>query len=176
MAALRVAGDILDTAVNQPGAICNRRRHHGVGERRRVDLRRGCGRAQLTVHRRPLTQPAERRQFAIRADIAPRTGHHAQGIYAPVSPIAAQFRRQPSMQFKAAPRQRRQGRAVASIQRQKPARLSRGAIGHARAFDDNSFDIALAEEIGGRGADHPAAADDNFHGVLSKLRRNQKTR
>ena len=118
---LGIAGNSLDAACHQPGAVCNRRRHHGVGKGRRVDLRRGGGGAQLAVYGGPLTQPVRRGQLAVGADVLPGGGDHAQCFYRSVAPICFEIRRQPLVQGEAAPRQGRQGRAIAPIQGQEPA-------------------------------------------------------
>ena len=50
------------------------------------------------------------------------------------------------------------------VERQEAARLARGRAGHLVALDHDGCRAAEAEEIGRRGADRAAAADDDSFG------------
>ena len=75
-----------------------------------------------------------------------------------------------AVQGKAAPCERLQRCAVAPVEREKAARLAGRPAREARPLDDCRLDPAAAEEIRGRGADHPAAADHNMHHPPSRKR------
>jgi hypothetical protein len=67
------------------------------------------------------------------------------------------------MQRKAAPRQRRERRAVTPIAGEEPARLPRGGASEAGAFYDCRFHAATAQEKGDRRADYATAANQHVH-------------
>ena len=99
---------------------------------------------------------------------APFAGQHAPGVEPAIAPAAAVERGgQLGVQVEAAPGEPAERGAVAPIQRQEAARLARGGAGDAGALDHDHLDLPQAEEVGGAGADHPAAADHHAHGSHS---------
>jgi hypothetical protein len=65
---------------------------------------------------------------------------------------------------KTSPHQRIERGAGAPVERQEAAGLAGCGSGHLGPFHDDDLDPAAAEEIGGAGADHTAAADHDAHG------------
>src|SRR5215469_2957205 len=92
-----------------------------------------------------------------------KPGEPSIGIEPAIAPIARNLLRQLGMQCKAAPRQRRQRRALAPIAREKPTGFSGGGASNAGAFEHDGPYAAAAQEIGDRGADHPAPANQHIH-------------
>jgi hypothetical protein len=88
----------------------------------------------------------------------------AIGGHAAVAPIACDLASQTSVKRKTAPRQRIERGAGAPVERQEAAGLAGCGSGHLGPFHHRHVDPAAAEEIGGAGADHAAAADHDAHG------------
>ena len=80
-------------------------------------------------------------------------------VEAAIAPIRGKLLVQFRMQSEAALRQRSEGCPIAPVACQKRARFSRSGTGKRGAFDDRCFDTPAAEEIGDRGTNHPATAD-----------------
>ena len=83
----------------------------------------------------------------------------AVSIEAAIAPIRGKLLVQFRMQREAALRQRREGCPIAPVTRQKPTRFSGSGTGKRGAFDDRCFDTPAAEEVGDRGTDHSATAN-----------------
>ena len=118
--------------------------------------------AQLLLEQRvardPIRQPSRRR-----TERAAGACDDAEGIEPAIVPRAAERGGEVGMQGEAAPGQRRQRRAIAPVQRQEAAGLARGGAGDAGPLDDHGLHLPPAQEVGGTGADHAAAADQNTH-------------
>jgi hypothetical protein len=63
----------------------------------------------------------------------------------------------------ATPRQPIERRASAPVERKEAAGFARCSSGALARLDDKDLDPSAAEEVGGAGADHTAAADHNPH-------------
>jgi hypothetical protein len=113
------AHDTGDLSMPQFGSLRLRRPHHHRGESFRMDLCRCCRRAQLLVHGYTSRQPIEPMDFAAIA----QPGGAAISGEAAIAAVAADLRRKPSVQCKAAACQRFQRRAVAPVQGEEAACL-----------------------------------------------------
>ena len=159
------------TSVTQPSRSCapmiDGRLQHRLGEPRRVHLRRGRLCAELALHQRALAEPGRPGHGTTAATTASCACQHAPGVEPAIAPAAAvEVGGQLGVQVEAAPGEPTERGAVAPIQRQEAARLARGGAGDAGALDHDHLDLPQAEEVGGAGADHPAAADHHAHGSL----------
>jgi hypothetical protein len=124
-----------------------------------MNLRGGFRRAELLRHRHRRRQPID----VIGVAATPCSGDAAIGGEAPIAPVAADLLGEPRVQCKAAPHEGRERGAVAPVERQKPAGLAGGRAGDPGPLDDGRFDPSAAQEIGDRGADHAAPANQHTH-------------
>ena len=139
--------------------------HHGRGESAGMDLGRGLGRAQGLGDGLPHRTTTPPHQPAVPS----KPGEPSIGIEPAIAPIPCKLLRQLGMQCKAAPRQRCERRALAPIAREKPTGFSGGGASNVGAFEYNGLHAAAAQEIGDRGADHPAPANQHIHGFKRSL-------
>src|SRR5215472_9229335 len=102
-----------------------------------------------------------------------KPGEPSIGIKPAIAPIPCKLLRQLGMQCKAAPRQRCQRRALEPIAREKPTGFSGGGASNAGAFEHDGPYAAAAQEIGDRGADHPASANQHIHRFKRSLTTSQ---
>jgi hypothetical protein len=92
-----------------------------------------------------------------------------RGVEPAIAPLARELGGEHRMQLEASPRERRERRAVAPVERQKAAGLARRGAGDAGALDDGGLDTPLAQEIRDRGANHAATTDQHPHRCASLI-------
>ena len=159
------AGDFLillldagDGADAERRALRLRHAHHRGGEFFRMHLRGGLASAELSVEHDVAREPAGRRTAGRSGE-----GGAAKRVEAAEAPVDAALLGEFGMQREAASRERLQRRAVAPVEREEAAGLSRRGVGEAGALDDGRRDAATRKEKRNRGADDAAAADDDMH-------------
>jgi len=110
-------------------------------------------------------EPAGCVQLAVRRHVPMNAPHYAEGVESPVAPLvgAAELVRQRLVQREASPRQRRERRAVAPVESQKPTRLARGRARDPAALDHDGFGSAPCQEVRDRRPDDAAAANQDAH-------------
>jgi hypothetical protein len=140
--------------------------HHGCGERAGVNDRGGFRRAEPGRDDDAAGQPIELgRRVTTRITFG--NDETAIGGHAAVAPLARNLVGQGGMKCKTSPRQRVERAAGAPVERQEAACLAGCRSGHLGPLHDDNVDAAAAEEIGGAGADHAAAANHDAHGFSS---------
>jgi uncharacterized protein YjbI with pentapeptide repeats len=140
-------------------ALQLRSAHHRRGEASGMYLRCVLGRTKLLADHHRGRKPTEFVSTARTAESAEAT----VGVEPAISPILGGALRQLSMEYKAAARQWCERRAVAPVARQEPARFPRRGAGKAGTFDHRGLHAAAGKEIGERGADNAAAANQALY-------------
>jgi hypothetical protein len=145
------------------GAVRPCRGHHCLGKARRVNLRRGLGRAELPGHAGAGGQPAEVVAAAAPPEPVSPASNAAIGCQPAIAPVAPGLLREFGMHREAAAGESGERGPVAPVEGQKPARLARRRAPDRGALDDGRGNPPAAQKVGDRGADHAAAANQNPH-------------
>lgn len=155
--------DAGDPSAAHFGAVALRGAHQGGGERARVNDGGGFRGAESGANDDAIGQPI---QFGREVTTSVTFGNDetAVGGHPAVAPIARNLAGQRGVKCETSPRQRIERGAGAPVQRQKTACLAGRCRSHLGPFHDEDIDPAAAQEVGGAGADHAAAADHDAHG------------